>query len=427
MSRETRTGGRNATSAKIEGIAALSIGRTAMPASPGSEWRLLTDLARLESGHTPSRARPDYWDGDIPWIGLTDVTSIQGKVIHSTRQTITQAGIDNSSTRLLPEGTVCLSRTASVGFVVSMGRPMATSQDFVNWVCGPELDPSFLRYLLLSEVETIRRIAYGTTHRTMYYPDAKAIHVMVPSLATQQAIAAVLGALDDKIEANSRINSIAQELADSLFASITVATRLETYSNVAEILGGGTPSTKVPEYWGGTIPWATPTDVTALAGPYLTATARKLTESGLANCASALQPEGSILMTSRATIGAFAISKVPTAVNQGFIVVRPHHPDHLLWLYHEMKSRVPDYIANANGATFLELSRGRFKAMELSWPVEESAMGQFVATVQPVHDRAYGALAESERLAELRDTLLPHLMSGQLSVRDAESRVEEVL
>lgn len=294
---------------------------------------------------------------------------------------------------------------------------------------GESVDSRFLAFQLQDPwVQTwLLQHAGGSTLKSLNQGTISRIPIYLPPPRTQRAIAAVLGALDDKIEANSRINSIAQELADSLFASITVATRLETYSNVAEILGGGTPSTKVPEYWGGTIPWATPTDVTALAGPYLTATARKLTESGLANCASALQPEGSILMTSRATIGAFAISKVPTAVNQGFIVVRPHHPDHLLWLYHEMKSRVPDYIANANGATFLELSRGRFKAMELSWPVEESAMGQFVATVQPVHDRAYGALAESERLAELRDTLLPHLMSGQLSVRDAESRVEEVL
>lgn len=78
-------------------------------------------------------------------------------------------------------GTVCLSRTASVGYVIQMGVEMCTSQDFVNWVCGPDLNPAYLRYILMFEQESIRRFAHGTTHQTMYYPEAKALHAMMPS------------------------------------------------------------------------------------------------------------------------------------------------------------------------------------------------------------------------------------------------------
>jgi type I restriction enzyme S subunit len=106
----------------------------------------ICDVARLESGHTPSRKHPEYWIGKIPWIGIRDVALHDGRVIAETFQHVSQAGLDNSAARLLPKDTVCLSRTASVGYVVMMGKPMATSQDFVNWVCSEALDPEFLMF-----------------------------------------------------------------------------------------------------------------------------------------------------------------------------------------------------------------------------------------------------------------------------------------
>ena len=211
--RETATGGKAATAAVVPGLAALSIGRPTTLAEPkGFRWTELGSVARLESGHTPSRSRPDYWDGDIPWIGIRDATANHGGLLLDTEQHVTQLGIDNSSARVLPTDTVCLSRTASVGYVVQIKRPMATSQDFVNWVCGPEISPTFLRYLLVSESESVRRFAHGSVHATMYYPDAKALHVLLPSRPEQQAIAEVLGALDEKISVNATVASTAEHL-----------------------------------------------------------------------------------------------------------------------------------------------------------------------------------------------------------------------
>src|SRR5690606_10515280 len=110
-------------------------------------------------------------------------------------------------------------RTASVGYVVKMGRPMATSQDFVNWVCGRSLDPDFLKYVLLAEGKDLLRFASGTTHQTIYYPEAKAFHVMMPPLPEQRRIAEILGALDDKIELNRKMNQTLEEMAQAIFKS----------------------------------------------------------------------------------------------------------------------------------------------------------------------------------------------------------------
>ncbi|MEC5293871.1 MULTISPECIES: restriction endonuclease subunit S [unclassified Aurantimonas] len=126
-------------------------------------------------------------------------------------------GIANSSARILPKNTVCLSRTASVGYVVVMGCPMATSQDFVNWVCGDELNPHFLKYALLCENRALKMFATGSVHQTIYFPEAKAFHVCAPVRSEQDRVVEVLKSLDDKIELNRRMNETLEAMARAIF------------------------------------------------------------------------------------------------------------------------------------------------------------------------------------------------------------------
>jgi type I restriction enzyme S subunit len=165
----------------------------------GWRWTALTKLARMESGHTPSRKRPDYWGGTIPWIGIQDAKSNHGRRIHDTHQKTNELGIAHSSARILPENTVCLSRTASVGYVVVMGRPMATSQDFVNWVCSSDLDHDFLKYLFIAEDDNLLRFSSGAVHQTIYFPEAKAFHICHPPLPEQRRIVGILDEVFDGI------------------------------------------------------------------------------------------------------------------------------------------------------------------------------------------------------------------------------------
>lgn len=183
--------GRDATTDVLRGRCALAVGKPPEDTKPvGWEWVALATIARLESGHTPSRRHPEYWDDGLPWLSIKDARDGHGGRVSATLQTVSSAGLANSSARVLPEGTVCLSRTASVGYVVTMARPMATSQDFANWVCTQALNPRFLQLALMAEGEDIKRFGRGTTHTTIYYPELKALHICLPPVEEQEKIVA---------------------------------------------------------------------------------------------------------------------------------------------------------------------------------------------------------------------------------------------
>lgn len=171
----------------------------------GWQWIKLADVARLESGHTPSRSRPDWWGGDTSWVSLTEIRALDGRWVDETQIKTNPAGVANSAARVLPRGTVCFSRTASVGFVAIMGQPMATSQDFANWVCGDAIDPEFLMHALIRARTELRALATGATHKTIYMPTLQAFHVCLPDRRTQERIVArlkaQLGAVDQMCQA----------------------------------------------------------------------------------------------------------------------------------------------------------------------------------------------------------------------------------
>lgn len=205
-------GGREATDTVIPGVAALSVNVPERDAPEGWCWVSLQRLAKQESGHTPSRKHPEYWGGDIPWLSISDAADHHGAVIYDTVEHPTQEGIDNSSARVLPVDTVCLSRTASVGYVVRMGKAMATSQDFVTWSCSPALDPDYLLYALLAEGDEIRRFGKGSTHTTIYFPEVRALHIC-------------LAPLDEQKEIVRRVKS-ALAWSDRIFADVARASTL---------------------------------------------------------------------------------------------------------------------------------------------------------------------------------------------------------
>jgi len=162
-----------------------------MPSLP-SHWEeaKLTLLTKLGTGHTPSREHPEWWvDCTIPWITTGEVWQIRDDRVEylvDTRERISELGLANSAAELHPAGTVVLSRTASAGFSAIMATDMATSQDFVTWTCGPRIRP---RYLLLClramRADLLGRLAMGSTHKTIYFPDIQSIRVPVPPLADQ--------------------------------------------------------------------------------------------------------------------------------------------------------------------------------------------------------------------------------------------------
>lgn len=157
-------------------------------------------VAKLESGHTPSRQHPEYWvpsECTIPWFSLADVWQLREGVqeyLGETSECISPIGIAHSAARLLPAGTVVLSRTASVGFAGIMPRPMATTQDFANWVPGERVISEYLLYALRAMRDEFSRVMTGSTHQTIYMPDIRRLAIPVPPRDEQERIVAELRA-----------------------------------------------------------------------------------------------------------------------------------------------------------------------------------------------------------------------------------------
>jgi type I restriction enzyme S subunit len=177
----------------------IADGVTHIPA----DWSLVTliKVAKLESGHTPSREHLEYWDGDIPWISLQDADALGRTTIGRSAETIGPKGIANSSARLLPAGTVVLQRTANVGLASVMERPMSTSQHFANWICGPKLDPHYLQQVFRHMTREWQRLMAGSVLPDIYMGTFKALQILLPPMAEQKRIAAIGVAFDRRIEA----------------------------------------------------------------------------------------------------------------------------------------------------------------------------------------------------------------------------------
>ncbi|MFI0877889.1 restriction endonuclease subunit S [Streptomyces parvus] len=406
-----------------------------------SEWPMVRfeELAAKEKSsfskpYGSAYTKDDYVSAGIPLVRGVNLGS--GRFYDDGFVFITPEKADTLPGANLAAGDLVITHRGTIGQVSMIPRKpkrdryvLSTSQVKAR-LDGSRALPEFYFYWLISPAgqnEILQHVStVGVPGLVQPVATVKSLKVPDPPLQEQRRIVAVLGALDDKIFLNERIATAALTLADTHFirAAEGIEYGNETFGSVATVAGGGTPNTKVEEYWGGGIAWTTPSDVTALRSPYLFETGRSITNSGLDNCASRLYPAQSIFMTSRATIGAFALPQVPAAVNQGFIVVIP--PDEYMrwWLLHEMRSRVDHMVSLSNGSTFLELSRKNFKAMQIRLP-ERSEIEGFAQKVAPLHASAAQFSKENRTLATLRDTLLPQLMSGRLRVKDAEKIVED--
>ncbi|RWM82687.1 MAG: hypothetical protein EOR81_05040 [Mesorhizobium sp.] len=189
-----------------------------------------------------------------------------------------------------------------------------------------------------------------------------------------------------------------------------------TFDDVCDAIGGGTPSTDRAEFWNdGDIPWYTPTDVTRNSCLALLDSSTKITEAGLRGSSARMLPPGTVLMTSRASVGFFGIIGVPSCTNQGFISVLPKNSRARMYLLYNLMHRVEEIRSHAGGATYKEISKGKFKVLPVIMPegalireFEEQA-SELIAQVRKLHTM-------NQKLAQARDLLLPRLMNGEIAV-----------
>lgn len=296
-----------------------------------------------------------------------------------------------------------------------------------------KVNPRFIYYSFFTTriQERLYAKATGTTVPGISNPSLKSIKFPIPPLQIQERVAAILGRYDDLIANYQYQIAVLDVSARQIYREWFVRDRSPYVKDHAklskgwerrkveecfEILGGGTPATEEPEYWeDGTINWYTPTDITSSEGIFLNESSEKITAAGLNNSSARLFPAYSVMMTSRATIGATAINVEAATTNQGFITCLANERFPYPFIYFWVLENKPTFEALASGATFLEITKSAFNQIELTVP-PAPVLDSFQEMVLPIFRKIENLQSQVEVLGRMRNKLLPRLMSGLIPV-----------
>lgn len=279
----------------------------------------------------------------------------------------------------------------------------------------------FLKGVIDFCLESLLSSATGSTFPNVTRSQIERIEIKLPSLPEQRAISNLFNNLDDKIDLLHRQSITLEQMTKTLFRQWFVEEAKDEWEEgildeILTVKGGTTPSTSISEYWDGDIHWTSPKDITNLDGIYLFDTERKITELGLKKIGSGLLPKGSLLMSSRAPVGALAFAEIPLAINQGYIGIIDDKGFSKEFIYLWLKINMDTVQSYSNGSTFLEISKSAFKSLAISKPPRE-LRDKFQLMSRPLFEKIKANQVQIITLTKLRDTLLPKLMSGEVLIK----------
>lgn len=331
-----------------------------------------------------------------------------------------------------------------------------------------KVDSDYLYYYFASPQgrELMRTILRQVAVSGIAGSDLAELRVPIPSIETQRQCARLLEHLDDRIDllhqTNTTLESIAQALFKSWFINfdpvrakaegrepegmdaataalfpaefeesalglIPKGWEVAPIGDLVVAVGGSTPDTKTPAFWEPAVHhWTSPKDLSSATSPVLLDTERKVSTAGLAKISSGLLPSGSLLMSSRAPIGYLTLTQVPVAINQGYIAMPPGFKLPPLYLYFWCKANMDGIKGRANGTTFMEISKKAFRPIPALLPPKQ-VIDSFVEFAGSLFNRLVANERQARTLVELRDALLPRLISGKLRLPEARAELKEAL
>ena len=289
------------------------------------------------------------------------------------------------------------------------------------------VDSRFMAYQFQSERvrKWLVQHAAGTTMASLNQGVLERTPIVLPPLTEQRAIAEVLGALDDKIAANSRSASTSHELAEVLYARGVKALPTVKMSEQLESVLGGTPKRSEDRYWNGDIPWASAKDVASADLGVVLRTSESITTQATRETKAKPLPAGSVVLTARGTVGAVARLGVPAAINQSCYGFVPGALPKSV-LYFAVRSIADQARSLAHGSVFDTITRRTFDFVEVP-DGENPGITNLEDELVEILTLGETKIREGETLAATRDALLPLLMSGKVTVKDAEAVVEEAV
>jgi type I restriction enzyme S subunit len=443
-----------------------------------AEWRTLsvTELqARswllVEDGnHGEYRPLPhEFGSGATAFIRAADMEN--GRVLFESADRISDAALAKIRKGVGKGGDILFSHKGTVGKLALVpfdAPPFVCSPQTTFWrVLAPTmLDLQFVYAFMRSDGFTEQwQARKGETDMADYVSltAQRQFRVPVPPIEDQQAIGRIVGALDDKIDLNRQMNRTLEAMAQARFrswfvdfdpvaakaagrqpvgmssntatvfpdhfdasplGSVPVGWRVTPFSELVNIVGGGTPKTDVQDYWNGGIPWFSVVDTPAPGDVFVLWTEKTITQKGLDESAARLLDEGTTIITARGTVGNLALVGRPMAMNQscyGLVGKRGYGP---FFVYFATRELVEELRLRTHGSVFDTITRTTFDGVSTVLPPAEIA-SRFDLAVAPMLGRIRTNLKESRVLGTIRDTLLPKLLSGELRVREVEKLVEQ--
>ncbi len=336
---------------------------------------------------------------------------------------------------LYDKETILIPRKGSLNNIFYLNEPF-WSVDTIFWSKINE-EVAFPKYLFYNlKVLDFASMDVGSAIPSLTTELLKKIEIELPSLQEQQSIASILSAIDDKIENNLAINKTLEEMAMALYKHwfvdfgpfqdgefieselglIPKGWEVKKIGEVIETLGGGTPSTTTKEYWeDGDILWYSPTDLTRENSLYSFETAKKITSLGLQKSSAKIFPANSLLMSSRATVGLLTINTIEACTNQGFITMLPNDKLSVYQIYFWVKQNMELIISKCNGSTFKEISKSNFRDLDI---IVASDIEKYIEESKDIFEQIKNNTSENQSLTQLRDTLLPKLISGTVRLKE---------
>ena len=409
-----------------------------------NNWKTykLGEIATVQTGPFGSQLhQKDYVQNGTPILTVEHLGN--NRIVHQNLPRVSDYDKMRLKKYCIQKGDIVFSRVGTVdrrAFVtekkdswIFSGRCLRVREDEKN------VDGSFLSYYFGQESfkDLIRRIAVGATMPSLNTSILSSIEINIPAnLQEQKSIAAILSTIDDKIENNLAINKTLEEMAMALYkhwfvdfgpfqdgefvesesGRIPKGWEVKKIGEVIETLGGGTPSTTTKEYWeDGDILWYSPTDLTRENSLFSFDTAKKITALGLQKSSAKMFPANSLLMSSRATIGLLTINTKEACTNQGFITMLPNDKLSVYQLYFWVKDNMDLIISKANGSTFKEISKSNFRDLEIVVP---NSIENFIEQSKDIFEQIKNNTSENQTLIQLRDTLLPKLISGEVRLKE---------
>jgi len=393
---------------------------------------------------------------DAGWIVVRSENIKNGRISLRDASYTDETTFRERIARTIPEpGDLIITREAPMGEIGMIPDGVACCLGQRQVLIKPDaakVNKHFLLYAMQSQFvqkQIGASDATGSTVSNLRIPLLKELQIpLLGDKPTQQKIAAVLSALDAKIDINNRINAELEALAktiydywfvqfdfpdahgrpykssggamvwnDNLKREIPSGWKAGSLDDLGKIVGGSTPSTLNPDHFGqGMIPWITPKDLSNNKGnKFITRGETDVSEAGMRSASLTLHPAGTVLMSSRAPVGYLAIALNPVTTNQGFKSFVPSKGYGTSFVYYAVERSLPTIIQYASGSTFVEISGGVLKSVHAVLP-NKSVTNAFCTLIEPIVKRQQQAEVENVELTQLRDWLLPLLMNGQVRV-----------